>query len=107
VAADVPTVGLPIRNIFPQALATVEVFRIRVILETRDLERRIGFIVVSTQIPHQTVKTLASCNILQAQSKHAIGEFKSGAIQNYLTRQRKSYLVKYLVDHMDAGHRRH
>ena len=52
VTADVPTVRLPIGNIFPQAFATVEVFRIRIILETRDLERRISFVIVSTQVPH-------------------------------------------------------
>jgi len=60
--SNVATVRLPIGHVFADACAAIEVFRIRVVFETRNLKGGISLIVVTAKVSHQTLPVILPFN---------------------------------------------
>ena len=60
VVSNVATVRLPIGHVFTDAChaAAIKVFRMTVVLETRNLKGGISFIVVTAKVSHQTLPVI-------------------------------------------------
>jgi len=70
VVSNVATVRLPIGYVFAYACAAIEVFRIRVVFETRNLKGGISFIVVTAKVSHQTLPGILPCQSPMKQVEH-------------------------------------
>ena len=82
VVSNVAIVRLPIGHVFADAGAAIEVFRIRLVFETRNLKGGISFIVVTAKVSHQTLPLILLFKSQLKQVKH----FKrtSGRVKSFM-----------------------
>ena len=70
VVSNVAIVRLPIGHVFADACAAIDIFRIRVVFETRNLKGGISFIVVTAKVSHQTLPLILLFKSPLKQVKH-------------------------------------